>query len=726
MECPVVSPLCRITGDRLVLRDAHGTRTIQAPHDLLDAIAAGFDGLTDTATWIETHGHRWDPARLQGFLRMLLDREFLIPVSAMSDALWRHASNPRRYGAPPDRARLRDIEQRAAERESQRTAGPALQVVPVRDSFTALLEARRTRRGFGGGTIAAETMASLLWAGYGLSGTTENASPAPGRTVPSAGNLHPLRLHLVNLRPAGEIPVGIFCIEPAGVDAPVRLVRDPAVMPRAIARCFGSPLLLRGAQAAIVITGHFALGTAKYGPRAMSYVALEAGHAAQNILLMATSLGLAATETGEFEESAVEHALALAPGNTPLTIIVVGTPAQAAAWPPPAWELQWLDHTGPAPATVAVPRVFTARVRYGNDTEAAWGSDRHAGRAALKAYMEAEERLCTGHARKLILGNLREMRERSHPRLIAMLDDALPTVGARSPGHDTRFGWIEAICRFSGKAFLVPADCVFFRSSLPVEAVCNALPPATSSGVAAHRSLERATARALLELIERDAFMLSWLCRPDVRLVATHTLPPRARKLIDDLATRGVELIVRDLSTRFGIVILVFARSVTGHFTRVVTAAGLSAGQALVRALQEIEPMVRASLEGWRPSTARTADDLARHAAHYHARTTFRDADHLVEATSAPVDYSDIGKASPRSVPAIGDALRAVDLDPLVVDLGLGSGRPCVARTIVPGLIPLAFGAHLPSAALLAQHPVARHLAVRDLEWLARIPHPMC
>ena len=52
----------------------------------------------------------------------------------------------------------------------------------------------------------------------------------------------------------------------------------------------------------------------------------EAGHAAQNILLQATALGLAAVPIGGFDPAAVTHLLALPPGQTVLYLIPVGEP----------------------------------------------------------------------------------------------------------------------------------------------------------------------------------------------------------------------------------------------------------------------------------------------------------------------------------------------------------------------------------------------------------------
>ncbi len=64
--------------------------------------------------------------------------------------------------------------------------------------------------------------------------------------------------------------------------------------------------------------------TSRYGRRGQRYILLEAGHAAQNTLLQATALGLAAVPIGAFHEGQVREALGLPDLQEPLYIIPVG------------------------------------------------------------------------------------------------------------------------------------------------------------------------------------------------------------------------------------------------------------------------------------------------------------------------------------------------------------------------------------------------------------------
>jgi SagB-type dehydrogenase family enzyme len=65
----------------------------------------------------------------------------------------------------------------------------------------------------------------------------------------------------------------------------------------------------------------------KYGSaRTPRYVHLEVGHAAQNLLLQAISLGLGATPMGAFEDKRVQSVLDLPEQHLPVYLIPVGHP----------------------------------------------------------------------------------------------------------------------------------------------------------------------------------------------------------------------------------------------------------------------------------------------------------------------------------------------------------------------------------------------------------------
>ncbi len=174
-----------------------------------------------------------------------------------------------------------------------------------------VLRERRSVRDLDGQPLALEQIGQLAWAAQGIT------DPVQGlRAAPSAGALYPLEMLLV-------LPDGVFRYEPRGH----RLTRvlDGDARP-ALARAAHDQESVREASVDLVLVGVEARTHAKYGDRAARYVAMEAGHAAQNVLLQAHALGLGAVPIGAFDDAALTAVLRLRPGEAPLYVLAIGHP----------------------------------------------------------------------------------------------------------------------------------------------------------------------------------------------------------------------------------------------------------------------------------------------------------------------------------------------------------------------------------------------------------------
>lgn len=170
------------------------------------------------------------------------------------------------------------------------------------------LSLRRSVREYQAGELSMNEIAQLFWSAQGV--TTSWG----GRTAPSAGALYPLETYVA----ARD---GVYHYVPVGHRAEL-LSRDDAR--RALAEAGGNPPALQEAPAIFVITAVHARTAAKYGGRSERYVAIEVGHAAQNLLLQAVSLGLGAVPIGAFSEESVSQALGLSADEEPIYLIPVG------------------------------------------------------------------------------------------------------------------------------------------------------------------------------------------------------------------------------------------------------------------------------------------------------------------------------------------------------------------------------------------------------------------
>lgn len=193
---------------------------------------------------------------------------------------------------------------------------------PARTGSAALeelLERRRSVRGFAPRPLSLAEVGQLAWAAQGV--THRDGL----RTAPSAGALYPLELYVVAGAVEGLAP-GVYGYVPAGHGLGLVSAGDPR-QPLATA-AFGQAWVA-GAPVIFVLAGEYERTTRKYAERGRRYVHLEAGHAAQNLLLQAVALGLAGVVVGAFDDAAVASVLGLPAEVQPLGLLPVGRQQEA-------------------------------------------------------------------------------------------------------------------------------------------------------------------------------------------------------------------------------------------------------------------------------------------------------------------------------------------------------------------------------------------------------------
>ena len=183
-------------------------------------------------------------------------------------------------------------------------------------SLEEALAKRRSVRDFREEPLTDQQIAQLCWAAQGV---TDKRSGK--RTCPSAGALYPLELRVVTRE-------GVCRYIHARHGLVEQLKGD---LRGKLAAAALRQRWIKEAPAVFVITAVVSRTEKKYGDRAARYVHMEAGHAGQNLLLQAVSLGLAAVPVGAFDDRAVAKVLTLPVGETPLYLIPVGLQAKRSA-----------------------------------------------------------------------------------------------------------------------------------------------------------------------------------------------------------------------------------------------------------------------------------------------------------------------------------------------------------------------------------------------------------
>lgn len=182
-------------------------------------------------------------------------------------------------------------------------------------SVEEALQTRRTVRTYAEGSLTLAEISQLLWAAQGI---TDRANER--RTAPSAGALYPLEVYLL----AGQVEgldSGIYRYD--CVAHTLRLLSAGDARPQLSRAALGQQWIVRNA-AVLVFTAVYSRTEKKYGERTPNYVAMEVGHAAQNVYLQATALGLGTGVIGAFDDDRVVTALSLPRNETPLYIMPVG------------------------------------------------------------------------------------------------------------------------------------------------------------------------------------------------------------------------------------------------------------------------------------------------------------------------------------------------------------------------------------------------------------------
>ena len=176
-------------------------------------------------------------------------------------------------------------------------------------SLEEALARRRSVREFTPESLTERELSQLLWSAQGI-------THAKGlRSAPSAGSLYPLEVY-------AALPGG-FCRYEPRLHYLVRLSdRD---LRAEMCRSAWDQEFITQAPAVFVIAAVYERMSGKYGAaRTPRYVHMEAGHAAQNLLLEAVALGLGAVPVGAFVDEGLRKAFHLPSDHHPLYLIPVG------------------------------------------------------------------------------------------------------------------------------------------------------------------------------------------------------------------------------------------------------------------------------------------------------------------------------------------------------------------------------------------------------------------
>lgn len=336
-----------------------------------------------------------------------------------------------------------------------------------------------------------------------------------------------------------------------------------------------------------------------------------------------------------------------------------------------------------------------------------WGKGCNAAGAVVGAVAEAIERYAGSmpDPARIVWSRPDELTgDMLHPRELApYADDQF-----KRPGFpyvrfdpDVAHPWIAG--EWAGKrgAVWVPAVLVFLSLDIRREqAFCQG----TSNGMAAGTETSEAQLRAILELLERDAFMTSWLCqRPGRVLRIDETLEATLKTVLDGVAALGaqVELVLLESACDYPTVAcLAFGDGI--NWPGVTFGLGTdpdprSAVRQAILELGQTGPHLRKLMKSAAhliPKAASDVSGMLDHARYYFPPERARAFDYLRDDSDACA-LADLPAGSERSLKGCVDALAASNIRVALLDVtsaDVATAGFVVIRAVSPDLQPISFG----------------------------------
>jgi SagB-type dehydrogenase family enzyme len=173
-------------------------------------------------------------------------------------------------------------------------------------SLEQAIQERRTVRSFADSPVSIQELSQLLWSGQGITDSSGK------RAAPSAMALYPLEIYVI----AGNVyglTKGVYKYVPQGHQ--LAIVKEgetnAGIMP------YKAPVYL-------VIASDMEKMIKRSGDNGKKFAYLEGGHAAQNICLESTALGLATVTAGGFQDGPIRSTLGIDGSLELLYVMPVG------------------------------------------------------------------------------------------------------------------------------------------------------------------------------------------------------------------------------------------------------------------------------------------------------------------------------------------------------------------------------------------------------------------
>lgn len=718
--------------------------TVTLPSNLAKRLIKLCDGTHQVKDLIEHLSLWWDYHSLEQLFENLMTTEVLLQSRNISPSVWHFIRNPTAWKPDLPQNELEDL---MLDGDLQQSPYPVnYQREIAQNVWTNMLEDRFSCRNMTPEGVSEDALIRVLWSGYGTihSNIEVGNRKISKRTVPSAGALYPIAIYACIMKKVGSIEPGAYRItmpQPGAIDFHLVGHTDD------IKQGFASPEVLSKAVGCIVVSASILRSSIKYGNRAMLYCALEAGHVAQNIHLAAQHEGIGTIEIGGFFEKEFSELLQMPSEMEPLVAIVFGGVDKEKCLKTEEQSLSESDIIRNIEEAVAPVQgyqlpfsmVFAESVTPSTGT--IWwscGRDAEREQALLKAKAEAVEWFVCGCASRAQLtdGSFSELEGTviDPQKMVRYFPWQFELVPKMKPFDvDQEYQWLPVESVTDGSTALVLADFAFFPYT-PKFGSRYAF--ANSSGVAAHRTVEAALEHAVLEIVEREAFMVTWLNRLRRTSFLKESLPGSIQSRIRALEMAGFRVGVIDITYDLTPVVLIVLSYEKEPFFSCSTASGYDYESIIDRSLKEAEASAYCRLRDGASRAILTAGEITStmdHGGFYENARHRNQALFLFGNQNEQVSLRKMERqVCIRSRKSLYDSIAALETDIYFADLTmlcqLDNLSFKVIRAFIPGMVPMSFGYGIESFELerVQTLPVRTGILPKRVgaHRLNRLPHP--
>jgi ribosomal protein S12 methylthiotransferase accessory factor len=439
---------------------------------------------------------------------------------------------------------------------------------PIVSDFLEAIQNRKSTRTFQSWQIPITQLSGILEATYSI-GKNRHWSVASG------GGMYPLDLYLIVPDDNQQVSKGIYRWSPEERSLTKMSDRNPRIW---LSKVFNAKTLLENAACILCIAADFKRSTMKYSNLGYRLTLLEVGHAAQNTYLFCAEQNIGIVECCGFADEALANELGLMfPDEAVLATLIIGkistdvqtsTPDQEVSEKAeklrhflvgdnrPIKDVLFLDlkvrgYTMPIWSAAASYRPTPGRLTASMKRKSvAFATGSTSSEALLKVLAEGFERYALEQNRSDRRESAQDLKEPFlDPRILVPYSrtqfENLRGISRFDPRR--KIDWVIGSRRATGERVWVPMELVYYATE-QMKRDLKLCYIASSSGVAAHFEKDIAIDTALYELIERDAFSVTWYSKRRVNSINHQCLPLDLRDRISEWKRLGYKVSILDLT----------------------------------------------------------------------------------------------------------------------------------------------------------------------------------